>query len=470
MNTARRIATRPRVDRRHRSMMLCDEADAAVSKGDLELAQRLLIQANVDNPRNSYPEARLKQVERKINIFRILTNFRRKPKRSGRRFDFLYAPTLRGLSTELSSLLPLHPKVFCVSKGELDAAIADNAEPALLAKYQRQLKSSWDRISAGLVQHAYIAGQRGDPKVAEKLATVTTRKLFIHGVRDPLRLVVSEFNHELIARYCGDYAFWPIFSDSPFGRTEYTLADHPQYKRVIKQSSLEIKLPTKETMQTLLTESLPRARHFAIGETYARHFDSWVPVNLERPPAGKPGVLRRIFAAIGVDANFNHPGFKSSEGTTVHRLMVQNWITVDAFGHRLLVGLGYADRMMFSNTFLMSEMLAFEPDARFAAVGLGDRPLCLIVPHGYWRLLPRDVRIRLVESDYLERVLTSIVIPAWLESYSRWRSIMDKYLIQELESPVLARLRDAVGPDLERFIKRHPHFERAWHSSRVLMG
>jgi hypothetical protein len=87
-----------------------------------------------------------------------------------------------------------------------------------------------------------------------------------------------------------------IVSGCPFCRTEYALADHPQYKGVINQPPLESKLPTKKMMQTLLAESLPRARHFAVGETYAQHFDSWEPVNLERPTAGEPGVLRRIFA------------------------------------------------------------------------------------------------------------------------------------------------------------------------------
>ena len=145
-------------------------------------------------------------------------------------------------------------------------------------------------------------------------------------------------------------------------------------------------------MQTLLAKSLPRARHFAVGHTYAQHFDNWVPVNLERPPPGQPGVLNRVFDAIGVDSRFEHPAFSVSEGTTVHRLMVQNWIAVDAFGHMLFVGLGYADRTMFSNTFLMSEMLTFEPDVRFSAVGLGGHPLCLTVQRAQWRLLPRDVR------------------------------------------------------------------------------
>src|SRR5262249_17888878 len=137
---SRTISSQSRVDRRDRSKMLCDAADAAVRKGDLELAQRLLIQADVDDPRNPYPETRLEQVERKI---KGLTGTKLSPKRFGRKFDFLYAPTLRGLSTELSSLLPLHPRVFCVSKTELDQAIEQDAQQALLGKYQRQLMNHW---------------------------------------------------------------------------------------------------------------------------------------------------------------------------------------------------------------------------------------------------------------------------------------------------------------------------------------
>ena len=470
MNVVDCTATRSRVDRRNRSIMLCNAADAAFRKSDLELAQRLLIQADVDDPRNPYPERRLEQIELQL---KRLTATELRPKLFGRKFDFLYAPTLRGLSTELSSLLPLHPKVFCVSKTELDAAIEQDAEPALLAKYQRQLMNYRNRLRAGLVQHAYIAGQRGDPKIAEKLAKVTTRRLFIHGVRDPVRLVISEFNHELIARYCGAYGFWPIVSETPFCRAEYALSDSPKYKRVINQPPgdwLVSNQQTKELVQTLLADSLPRARHFAVGQTYAQHFDSWVPVNLERPPSGQPGVLNRVFDAIGVDFHFEHPAFSVSEGTTVHRLMVANWIAVDAFGHTLFVGLGYADRMMFSNTFLMSEMLAFKPDLRFAAVGLGGRLLCLTVQRAQWRLLPRNVRIRLVESDELQKFLASILIPAWLESYSSWKSTIERYLIRELEPPVLSRLRVEIGSDLERFLKRHQQFEKVWSSTRDLVG
>ena len=77
---------------------------------------------------------------------------------------------------------------------------------------------------------------------------------------------------------------------------------------------------------------------------------------------------------------------------------------MDAFGHTLFMGLGYADRMMFSNTFLMSEMLAFSPDLRFAAVGLSGHRLCLTVQRAQWRLLPRNIRIRLVESGRAAKI------------------------------------------------------------------
>jgi hypothetical protein len=465
------------LDRRKRSRALCVAADAAIRKGDLELGQRLLIQADVDDPRNRYPEKRLRTLLTPSVWFKLIGRLRSKkqePKPKGRKFDFLYAPTLRGLSTELSSLLPLHPNAFCVSKTELDGAIEHATEPALLRKYQRQLLNYRSRLKAGLVQHAYIAGQRAGPEVAERLASVTTRELFVHGVRDPLGLVISEFNHELTAQHCGAYQFWPIDSDSLFCRGEYTLAGSPKYKGIINQVNGNwlgnTQSARSELMQTLLGESLSRARHFAVGNTYAQHFDSWMPVNLERPPPGQPDVLSRVFEAIGVDSRFRHPAFAVSEGTTIHRLMVQNWLAVDAFGYTLFVGLGFADRMMFSNTFLMSEILTFQPDDRFAAVGLGDRPLCATVQHAQWQLLPREVRIRLVESDELQKFVALILIPAWFKSYARWKSTMDKLLLRELQPADLARLRAQIGPDLERFLKRHPQFEKIWSSTRTILG
>jgi hypothetical protein len=50
MNMVKRAARSPLLDRHRRSAALCLGADMTVRKGDLELAQRLLIQADVDDP------------------------------------------------------------------------------------------------------------------------------------------------------------------------------------------------------------------------------------------------------------------------------------------------------------------------------------------------------------------------------------------------------------------------------------
>jgi hypothetical protein len=131
----KRIAPSP-FDRRQRSSALRVSADAAILKGDLAMAQRLLIQADVDDPRNPYPEERLTWLDRELNRFEALKS---STQQSGRKFDFLYAPTLRGLSTELSSL-PLHPDVFSVPKHELDHAIDGQHDTGLLAKYQESFE------------------------------------------------------------------------------------------------------------------------------------------------------------------------------------------------------------------------------------------------------------------------------------------------------------------------------------------
>lgn len=172
MNIVERAATPSPIDGHHRSIALCASADAAILKGDLELARRLLIQADIDDPRNRYPEERIGWLDREIERFEALKS---SANPDGRKFDFLYAPTLRGLSTEFSSLLPLHPDIFSVPKHELDQAIERQNEPGLLAKYQRQVINGHAQLRVGLVQHNYIAGQRAGPEVAERLAGVTTR-------------------------------------------------------------------------------------------------------------------------------------------------------------------------------------------------------------------------------------------------------------------------------------------------------
>jgi hypothetical protein len=482
---------RPPVDRRERSTSLCVAAEAAVVKGDLDLAQRLLIQADVDDPRCTDPGERLQWLESQKNRF---DEVRSDPQPKGSKFDFLYAPTLRGLSTELSSLLPLHPNIFAVSKGELDRALEAGSETALLAKYQHRSLIGRDSLRAGLVQHAFIAGQLAGPEVAERLASLTTRKLFVHGVRDPVSLVISDFNHELIAQHCGGYVFWPMYRRMPF-RSVYSLADTPRYKCVRtlrrraghwraraasqgvailaewllerRHSALSL---DKTLIEARLTEALSRPRHFAVGHTYSRNFDAWVPINLERSLHPERGVVNRVFETVAVDATFKHPAFRASEGTRIHRLMVQNWIGVDAWGHTLFLGLGLADRMMFSNTFPLCEILPFDPDERFVALGFGAHPLCVTMHRAQWSLLPRDIRIRLVESDKLIKFRDSILIPTWLKSYAIWKSTMANYLIQELDSATMSRLRARTGADLERFLKRHPQFEQLWPSTRTLLG
>ena len=499
MNIVERATKPSPLDRRHRSQALCDSADAAIAKGDLELAQRLLIQADIDDPRNPYPEERLSWLDREIDRFEALKGSTRP---DGRKFDFLYAPTLRGLSTELSSLLPLHPDVFSVPKHELDHAIATQGEAGLLVKYQQQVLNSHNNLRGGLVQHAFIAGQRAGPEVAERLASITTRKLFMHGVRDPVRLAISDFNHELIARYGGAYYFWPLYPKTPFGWHRYILVasgpiyDHPHtrrqrknywrgptqhYPRAVVTARAAGKLPERLFMHGLsrfsiqskliderLADALFRARHFAVGETYARHFDSWIPIDLERPASAGESVVGRVFNAIGVDGQYDHPAFHASEGTTVHRLMIQNWIAVEIFGHLLHLGLGYADRTMFSNTFPHSEMLPFNPDDRFLDLGFSRQPLCVTVERAQWRLLPRDVRIRLVEFGGDSEISQWCARSAWLDSYKRWKSMMAKYLLRDLEPPVLSRLQAEIGPDLERFLKHHPQFEKYGRRRAIL--
>jgi hypothetical protein len=461
--------------RKRKCETLCSAGDAALLKGDIELAERLFVQADICDPRNTYPEARL----RVSAVPGVLEP-------QGRRFDFLYTPTLRGLSTELSSLLPLHPAVFSVAKTELDGAIEHHGESTLLAKYQRQILNEKPDLKAGLVQHSFIADQLAGPEIAKRLAKITTRKLFIHGVRDPISLTVSDFNLELVARYCGAYTFRAVYPQTPFGKCVFPLAGFPmrrpalraigrratyRFNRLAGWMKARHDAPAfsldKSVMQKRLDEALSKARHFAVGNCYAQHFDEWHPVDLERR---SQHVIYQLYELIGVDTGFCHEAFRASEGTTLHRLMVQNQLDVDAFGYRISLGLGFAERMMYSNTFLMSELLTLPADERFAAAGITDQRLCITVQRPQWRLLPREVRVRLIESESVSKFCNTVLIPAWLDGYARWQSIMARYLLRKLEPPDIERLRTRIGGDLELFLKRHPRFERLWPSSGLLLG
>jgi hypothetical protein len=124
--------------------------------------------------------------------------------------------------------------------------------------------------------------------------------------------------------------------------------------------------------------------------------------------------------------------------------MVQNQLNVGV--QRL--GLGFAERSMYSNTFRMSELFTLGSDNQLSALGITYHPLCITVCRDQWRSLPRDIRIRLVETDSVRNFCDSVLIPAWLDGYARWKSATQKYLIQELQPRDIERLRARIGADL----------------------
>jgi hypothetical protein len=107
---------------------------------------------------------------------------------------------------------------------------------------------------------------------------------------------------------------------------------------------------------------------------------------------------------------------------------------------------------------------------QFPPLGISHHPLYITVCRDQWRSLPRDIRIRLVKTDSVRNFCDSVLIPAWLDGYARWKSTMRKYLMQELQPRDIERLRTRIEADLELFLMRHPSFERAWPSAIALIG
>jgi hypothetical protein len=456
--------------------------EQALAKGDFDSAERMFTRADMCDPDASEASDRLSFAQEARRRASALFD-RSAP--GGRKFDFLYAPTLRGLSTEFSSLVPLRPTVFSVPKATLDLAIADRTEASLLQTCQRQVLNDRPEITGGLVQHAYIAGQLAGPDVAERLAAVTTRRLFIHGVREPRSLLVSAFNHELIARYCGAYKFAPVYRDTLFDG-EFDLESwrrdiRPRWRIDIRSRWPIVDIgsrsrntprpfPLKRNLAaSLLEEMLSMPRHLAVGSCYAKHFDAWVPLNLARPADARKHIVQELYGIIGVEKQFYHPGFAVSEGTQIHRIMVQNLIRVKAFGHAIPVGLGFADRMQLSNTFDLGEIFWAGPGEGSKNIS-GGHPLCVTTTMEAWNTLPRDIRRRLVNSDLLVDFCNSVLVTAWSESYAAWQAALSSHLIREVSPSLEKRLIDRVGHDLDRFLKRHPHFEGLWARAEPAVG
>lgn len=436
-------------------------------KGDIACAERMLWQANVYDPTSTYPEERLRELADRAKPFpsAVLTSGNNR-----RKFDFLYAPTLRGLSTEFSSLVPLHPQVFSVPKTELDQAIESDGECALLEKYQRDVLDDRPYIKGGLIQHAYIANQYAGPEVAARLAAITTRTLFIHGVREPIEMAASTFNHELIAKECGAYRFYPVVQDTPFHRTTFKLTTWKQQVTARAQGRAAQFSVDQPIINKHFCDAISRPQHFAVGNCYSQNFEFWQPIDLSRPSPPIRHTVQRFFEAVGVGTEIDHLAFYASEGTKIHRLMVQNFLHVDYFGHPLLIGLGFADRMIFSNTFKLCELFAFYADDRFNGTELERQALCITMPLEQWHLLPRDMRVRLIRSDQFVEFCDLVLIPAWLKSYKAWTSSLKHLLLRASDPVLISRVKDHVGRDFERFIARHPKFERLWPNAVAAFG
>ncbi|MBI5617189.1 MAG: hypothetical protein HY943_12945 [Gammaproteobacteria bacterium] len=467
-----KVLNSDRLDRLAQARWFELQASAAALKGDDAFAERLALQANIYAPAHSSPEERLRALAAaRVRQRRAETGTVR---RTPRKFDFLYAPTLRGLSTEFSSLAPLHPDVFSVPKHELDHALETATEGALLEKYRRSVLDARPHVTGGLVQHAYIAEQYGDASIAARLAAICNRRLFVHGVRDPLAIAVSTYNHELIARHGGAYRFLAVDEKTGFGRAPLDLDRRWRFRpRTLlgRATRRHAPLPLAAAHRdAILDEALGAPRHYAVGSCYARHFEVWKPLDLTRRPESTRHTVQRLFEAIGVNDALEHPAFHASEGTTVHRLMVQNLMNVQCEGHALSLGLGYANRAIFSNSFLMGELYAFQADDRFAGTELAGLTLALTVPLEQWVLLPAALRLRLIEEGRLLAFCNEVLVPEWLASHAAWQAALSRHLLKHLEAAMVDCLKDRVGRDFEQFLKHHPAFENAWPAAIAALG
>jgi hypothetical protein len=180
--------------------------------------------------------------------------------------------------------------------------------------------------------------------------------------------------------------------------------------------------------------------------------------------------VQRIFEAVGVDTAIDHTAFYTSENTPIHRLMVQNFLDINYKGHRLFLGLGFAYRSIFSNTYLLGELVTFHADSRFDDLELANQTLCITVPLEQWHHLPTDIRIALTHSDALLDFCDRVLIPEWIENYAAWKRAIEPYLLRHPEPALLARLKQRVADDFQTFLKHHSEFEKEWSAAVAALG
>jgi len=449
-------------ERRDRATRLNAYCDRLLEKRDYEMAAKLFVQ--IDILKSGSRRAFRAQKAATKTLFKYRSYQANAPEPDAGTFDFLFVTSGRSASTAIQTLLSLHPDVFVLPRHELDHALEDSGERSLLARYQRQIMAARPNIKVGLMQHAYVSGLYGGPEYAERMSRIVKPDFFVQSVREPARLLRSLFNNQIVASFGGAHKFEAIVPDSVFTLTSgIPLIGATDSRVSFSDPDTPVRPVSREKKDELLAGMAQNVKLFAFGDIYRRYFDQWLTLDfaLESRKRGGGGALRAL-ELIGVGDAFFDPMFENPINSELQQIMVQNLVDVRVEGGSLFVGLSFADMVVPSYSFPLTELIQFSPPPEWIDAGLEDRPLALTTRVSKWLALPRKTRSSLLDGDDLLKFARNFLVPAWIENYEIWRQAFDPLLVSHEDPEFCRKVYQDNAADISAFVAVHPEYVDLW--------
>ena len=473
---------------------LAESAMLRASKADFFLARKLILQADIESGCESWVSSayeNLRSAESELDAFADVDGG--EDRHDPEPFDFLIVHSGHAGTTAVQNFLALHPHLIMAQKSEMDIAIENGSEAELGRKYAARKSAAIGDVRAGMVQHAYVAGIKAGPEVAERLSGIVRRDKFYHLVRHPLELLRSHYNHCLVCQFAGGYNLpgsrnYPADGRLSFGASSLWPMIWYIPARGLPRSWEQNRLANggsgpaahfrvdDDDRKLALRQSLDMMKYAAVGEAYGRWFDQWIAVDAsELMPGRAARGMARLYDAVGVDDGYRHPVFETLAASPERRTMVANGIALTGLDQAFYVHLDYTGQALYSYTWPFIELARLAPNHLWPDAGFADRPVSLVVAFEQWAGQSVETRRRLLKDGVFQFVLENVAIPAWIKCRSTWRHVMADHLIEEWSELAdrgmctLADIRSEVGPEIACFIDAHPSFMEKWSGIQEIL-
>lgn len=450
-----------------------------LSKGDDFLAQRMYLQANISHPANVDVLA----LEERIIKNKINTKKEESTKNKQRKFDFYVVP-FGGGATSLIERLNLRPDVMVALKQDFDEAILKNTYTELLQQYNEKLPTKREDIKVGLVQHIHVGvtPEKEHDEIARNVAKISNHNTFIQTVRDPISYMCSFYNNFILVesgwfdlglsfKYGNENSIFDgdVFEIKIMAGMPPKIIPPAGKNYVIKQKSCPV--INKDELFFAFSSQTKIVKFHELGSIYNRYFKDWLTIDVVAEHTKKKGGdVKKIVEMIGANSHYQLPVYDTISFGLLQRLMWRNWFFVRYKNFSLCFVLGIANWCMGCSTFPYTEVSWAANEELSNLLGLESAIFSLNVSTGMWNSLPLSEQKSLIDSQVFQNILEEIIFPHWMQDYVLWENLTDKFKTNELSAKQLEAMRCTVNDDLSLFLNKHPEYENAWPSVKILFS